>query len=90
MDSYTSLRCAEPISRHSRVSRAIIHSHCGYEAGAFLRVAFGLTARSPPLALQSALANRRLIRITVFYGPAALGAKGLVAANLPMVVASTL
>jgi hypothetical protein len=42
------------------------------------------------LALQAALANRRLIRITVFYGPAALGAKGLAAASLPMVVASTL
>jgi hypothetical protein len=30
------------------------------------------------------------IRITVFYGPTALGAKGLVAASRPMVVASTL
>ena len=47
-------------------------------------------SRPGSLALQAALANRRLICITVFYGPAALGAKGLAAASLPMVVASTL
>jgi len=66
-------------SRLSRTIRACLTSH-----------------RAPvhvdpqPSALQAALANRRLIRITVFYGPAALGAKGLAAASLPMVVASTL
>jgi hypothetical protein len=48
------------------------------------------TAIPGSLALQAALANRQLIRITVFYGPAALGAKGLVLASLPIVVASTL
>jgi hypothetical protein len=48
------------------------------------------TVISGSLALQAALANRRLIRITVFYGPAALFAKGLAVASLPMVVASTL